>query len=458
MEYICKIINNINIDITYKHLYNKLEEEYGCFLVSDIIYEIPFNNDSIVIFNINNLLNNSFNVKNKENYDDIKQYNFIIIKIINNSIFTIAKILNKKIINKTTIHNIFNKANNKNTENIEIIELYNDDEIYILNVLSHIFILNSQGKLINNTHYNIIQNYVKIKYNHTLEQLIQNNTINHIFINNEEINKITKKLIQFRTNNIDYIYIYNIIYINSKEKAIVEEINIIDRIKPINIKISNNNNDNNNNNEIINEILLKIENISIQSRIKKKINIIGYQLLINNQKYVIYTEIYNELIKERKKYKNLQEMYLSLYQQNRIINIVPFITPYVKEIKYRIDTTIKTLAKEILNIYHATRKQKNKDLYEILTDSYKKTIFGLHGMYIDDKIKEINNQEYDYKENKSITVYDVYYYIKCIPYQQIIQMLKDRSIMISYFDHNNKIFNKTCICTLTITKLLFHDS
>ena len=92
-------------------------------------------------------------------------------------------------------------------------------------------------------------------------------------------------------------------------------------------------------------------------------------------------------------------------------DVLPFITNYHYDVVKRINYAFKTITREILNIYHNTRKKKNPFLYESLKESYKKVIYGLHGIYINNKklFQEENNEDNKFK---SITIHNVYYYIK----------------------------------------------
>ena len=119
--------------------------------------------------------------------------------------------------------------------------------------------------------------------------------------------------------------------------------------------------------------------------------------------------------------------------------------------------SMKTISREILNIYHTTRKKKHQELYKQLPESYKKILYGLHGVYINSKKKEIiNRKPIEYDETKSITVHDVYYYVKELTSYQLIELFKER---IQLLKNNNfeETMNHSCIYTLTQTKLMFDD-
>lgn len=181
----------------------------------------------------------------------------------------------------------------------------------------------------------------------------------------------------------------------------------------------------------------------------------------------IQTDIYIQLKKIKSSFKNNYDLYLDLYQKNKLADILPYISKYNNEIIHRLNISMKTLSHEFLNIYHITRKKNNKNIYDILPDQYKKILYGIHGLYIkkrkydftnknnssDYVLKEFSINELDNMESKSITVHDIYHYMKSLPYEQLKQIYIDRNDLITnellmpYLDCN-------CIYTLTQSKLL----
>lgn len=213
------------------------------------------------------------------------------------------------------------------------------------------------------------------------------------------------------------------------------------------------------------ELLTKLDLISISSKVNKKIQMFGYTIkLFNNQRnastftmYRIHMENYLHIMGSIPDFENIYQLYLELYQQNKLTDILPYLSKYTNEIVYRINMSMKTISKEILNIYHVTRKQQQQELYELLSDSYKKILYNLHGIYIDNRKSDFKNgKEIEGNDAKSITVHDVYYYIKYIPFQQLKQLYFNRQDML-----NNDMFIqhmcKDCIFALTQTKLMFES-
>lgn len=212
-----------------------------------------------------------------------------------------------------------------------------------------------------------------------------------------------------------------------------------------------------------------IEKINHDNVISKRITTAGFNIhnLINNTITTIQLNIYKELSQLRSQYRNCYELYLDLYQKNRLNALLPYMSRYSNEIIHRINTSMKTLSKELLNIYHVTRHKNNRDLYDILTEQYKKILYDIHGIYIKKRknINIINNNDYnihhnnhdlndqDYISKGSITIHDVYYYIKSLHINQLKQLYHDR-VHIIETPFTKEIMNHNCIYTLTLSKLL----
>jgi hypothetical protein len=216
------------------------------------------------------------------------------------------------------------------------------------------------------------------------------------------------------------------------------------------------------------ELIAKLESISYSNKINKRISILGYQIKVIGEDpkiYNIYTEIYQTIVNSLNIHNlsdnyNIYQMYLDLYQKNKLNNMLPYISKYPKEIIYRIDMSMKTITKEIVNIYHATRNKKNKELYDALTDNYRKILFDLHGLYIDDRREDFKNtvtaqEKFESIDSKSISVHDVYYYIKYMSFDYLKQIYNDRQLLLEK-EACAKYLCKDCIFTLTQTKLMFH--
>ena len=185
----------------------------------------------------------------------------------------------------------------------------------------------------------------------------------------------------------------------------------------------------------------------------KKIINTGF-IIIHNQDdiYKIYEDTYC-FIKDRSNLTNIHELMLDLYKKDKLTQIAPLITKYVNDNINRINIFMKTLSKEILNIYHITR-QKNS-IYNDLPLIYKKILSDIHNIYITEKTNTSNKNEYELIDSKSITIHDIYYYLKDTSTDILVDIGKQRLLLI---ENNNLIIipyhNSTCIYTVTETKLL----
>ena len=100
--------------------------------------------------------------------------------------------------------------------------------------------------------------------------------------------------------------------------------------------------------------------------------------------------------------------------------------------------SIKTLSKEILNIYHLTRKKQNSNLYDCLAQSYKKVLYDLHRIYVNQKYEGfIIKSEEMLTEKKSISVDIVYNYLKSMTCEDLLQIFIDRSQLIEKLNEIN---------------------
>lgn len=208
------------------------------------------------------------------------------------------------------------------------------------------------------------------------------------------------------------------------------------------------------------ELEATLEKITYDNVVFKRISTEGFVIKHYTKDHIIYlklqTEIYCRIDKLKPLKQNNYQTYLELYQSDKLNDVLPYISKYSNEIIYRINMSMRTLSREILNIYHTTRKKKNSHLYESLPDSYKKILYGIHGLYIKGRRKDfINGKEILSKETRSITVHDIYYYLKNLPPIQLKQIYLDRteiiknSVIIPYLNLN-------CIYTLTQSRLMFN--
>jgi len=174
----------------------------------------------------------------------------------------------------------------------------------------------------------------------------------------------------------------------------------------------------------------------------------------------LQTETYEMLTKLKPNNSNIYQCFLELYQTDKLNEFLPFLTKYGGEVIRRIHTSMKTISKELLDLYHVTRNKQNQDIYNKLTTQYKKSLYEIHGLYI--KKRKIDfNDGLDTKEMgtiRAINVYDIYNYVKHLPANELRQIYYDRmNIMNSPEVNTYKFLNKNCIETTTQSTLMFKN-
>lgn len=317
--------------------------------------------------------------------------------------------------------------------------LANINNIWCLIVSNEIFILNINNIHDNNSNIsqiflNIVEN--KINWNNLNKNLCYHFIITHpsfrhigLYINDES--NITHLFTTVK-NTLE-IYDHKFYHIN----------------KISNIQFS-----------CLDEVLTSLEQINIQDVSNKFLSTIGYTVCLYNENSKNYTflklrtELFKKIALNTPNHVNQHWNYLEMYQTDKLNNVLPYIHKYHFDIVKRINIAIKTLSKEILNIYHSTRKKQHKELYEILTPIYKKILYELHHIYVEQKYEEyIVKKSDELKEKKSITVNVVYSYIKNLQPSCLRQLIFDRkSIKSKHEELNNTIDND--IDLLILTELL----
>jgi len=196
------------------------------------------------------------------------------------------------------------------------------------------------------------------------------------------------------------------------------------------------------------QLIISLNTMGCGETVNKRINICGYNIRIYHSdtyyQFGLRTNTYNkinELISDSNQYK----LYLKLYQQDILNEILPYIHKYHIDIIKRINVAFRTLSKEIVNIYHLTRKKQNVLLYEQLTPIYKKILFDLHKIYVVGKHSEYTRSESednDSYEKKSISVNIVYNYLKSSQSNDVIQLFFDRKKLIDNLQKANYIYDE----------------
>lgn len=205
----------------------------------------------------------------------------------------------------------------------------------------------------------------------------------------------------------------------------------------------------------------------------KSLSFGGYYVKIpyvfNNKKQyvccVLRSNLFKHILTILPKNDNKYISYLELYQKNELSDVIMYVHKYPNDVIRRINMAIRTLSKEILNIYHLTRKKQNFILYTNLTAKYKKVLFELHKIYVTQKHAELSKQSKNggqQIEKKSISVDVVYDYLKLINVEDLIQIFKDRTFIINSLTKENydlkNIFNLNDVYIVTQIELMFNKN
>ena len=233
----------------------------------------------------------------------------------------------------------------------------------------------------------------------------------------------------------------------------------------------------------LDNLLDALNKLSYDNMFNKKITHEGFIIydFDNKISYKIQTNIYQQIKNIKPLNKNINQTYLELYQENKLKEYLPYFTNYYSEIIHRISMSVRTISKEFLDIYHYLKKNKITDIN--FPKSYKKILYDIHGIYIDSKKNEYTNNYFDesYNKNtlkyknfdtniyndgidinmklelKSITVHDIYHYLKSISPLLLRQIYFDRENIIKNKIINDELYSlfvKNCIYTITQTKLM----
>lgn len=216
----------------------------------------------------------------------------------------------------------------------------------------------------------------------------------------------------------------------------------------------------------LDELLFDLENLSLNNEQNKKLTSGGYILEYDNTLYILNTYIYQKISDMLPNYNNINKCYLELYKNDNLGFMINFMTPYSTEIIKRVNTSIKIISKEILNIYHLTRKKSNGELYNKLSVNYKKILFDLHKIFITTRQNEEIVDDF-LGDKKSINNDIIYKYLKKINFDTLLSIYNDRDALYEYLKNNEiniitndlhnihpKILFMDCINTKTMCHLL----
>jgi hypothetical protein len=206
----------------------------------------------------------------------------------------------------------------------------------------------------------------------------------------------------------------------------------------------------------VDELLFEYEQFEYKNTLDKKLIFGGYIIEYNNKFYLLESLIYRNLINDINIYDNINISYLSLYCNNKLNNILPYFSIYYLNIIKRINESLKTISKELLNIYHITRNKQSTFIYNCLPNNYKRILFDLHTIFI--KYRKIPTfLDNEFVEKKSLSIDDVYSYLKNTDIDLLVSIYLIRNNIIKTLENNNininNIFYKYCVNTTTQIEL-----
>ena len=395
-----------------------LQSKLNVDLINDIKYDIK----NIEIYSIDNLYVLYFNnIKSTifKNEIDFDTYNLC---IFNNTLDLFY--IDKKtiLVQKNEIINIFSNFSNCN--------IYENtgDVVYIISHFNKIYILYK---------YNMSYRIDKIE-NVIYKKIFDN----YVFLSDNAVEKIT--LIHNKYNKLLY-YKNDVIYENYlkyKEKKIYFS--------------------------GIDELIFDLEKMSNIIETKKKITSNGYIIEYNNNDYIINYNIYQKIIDIMPYYSNINKCFIELYKNDNLSFMISYMTSYCNNILNRVNLSIKNISKELLNMYHFTRKRQNIELINILTNTYNILLSDLHKIFLySNKYDEILMEN---KDKISMNNDIVYKYIKTININLLIQLYIDRNDIVEKFKNikfnfdefvntptHYKIIFVDCINTKTLSALLLQN-
>ena len=201
------------------------------------------------------------------------------------------------------------------------------------------------------------------------------------------------------------------------------------------------------------EMYVRLEELDIKNIKCKKLLNRGFLLKIKVDNYenlhIAYdTHTYKTLLAMIPQGYDLHSVHLKLYQNDKLNYFLQYIDESYIDVIKRINISLSTMSREILDIYHMTRNKKNSELYNYLPQSYRQILYQLHSDYIDQKngtpsdsikgfIKNesdnsitdnifIDNSFFDIDSKISISVDNVYTKLKNSDTSLLIDLYKDR--------------------------------
>jgi len=294
-----------------------------------------------------------------------------------------------------------------------------------------------------------------------------------IWVKNNSYGQLFTEAIEgkFTFDDLDPNYCYHFILVHHKNKNIVSYSDLGDEYKNIyhilttekysmnevQFVIPNVNTIQEEKFNNMNDIMAKLDEHNREDVNLQLITLEGYVLKcytgeIHNSPFVtlkLQTKLYETLTRYKPNNSNIYQCFLELYQFDKLVALIPF---FIKRTGQNgqtepcglvincIHRSMRNMAKELSNLYFLTRKKNNNDMYTALPTSYKKLLFGVHGIYLNNNSVPIN----------ALAVYD---FLKFMPSRELRQLFSDRQQML-----NNNLFtflNKSCMYTNMLTNKMF---
>lgn len=186
----------------------------------------------------------------------------------------------------------------------------------------------------------------------------------------------------------------------------------------------------------LDQVYEKLNKISENDEKNKVLSTEGYIVRIyddDRKSFIVcklQTEIYQKIAKIKPNNNNIHQNYLELYQKDNLKQYLAYYGSNDKNILRRTDLAVQNMTTEILKLYYLTRHKKNQNIYQNLTNQYKKVLYNIHGLYINNKKSSYQSGENDVMEDQAINFNDVYQYLKkgLKPYE-LRQLFFDRKVL-----------------------------
>ena len=183
------------------------------------------------------------------------------------------------------------------------------------------------------------------------------------------------------------------------------------------------------------QLKLYLINLNKKSYLTKKIFQEGIMIYYNNTYINIQIECYCFILNSKPNYNNLNIDFLCLYQKDKLFPILPYYTNYCSDVLNRIHNSVKTLANDILNLYNSIDEFNDNDIPLV----FRQILL---------EINNINNNDNDIK----INIHHIYYYLKKIDFDFLLNLFKNRYLLIN--SKYKKYIDCNCIYIKTQTILM----